>query len=134
MNESDIIARLQKVSVLELRSWVEWGWIRPACAGGEPDWSEADAARAALIADLRENMGINEEAMPVVLNLIDQVYGLRHELKRVLDAVEDQPEAVRERIRAEIKIGVGEFVIDADCQVAELLAPDLLTPDSPREQ
>jgi chaperone modulatory protein CbpM len=114
MNESDIIDRLQKVSVLELRSWVELGWIRPASRGGETDWSEADAARAALISDLRENMGINEEAMPVVLNLIDQVYGLRHELKRVLDAVEDQPEAVRERIRAEIKIGASEFVIDVD--------------------
>jgi hypothetical protein len=30
-------------------------------------------------------------------------------LKRVLDAVEEQPEAVRDRIRAEIKIGAGDF-------------------------
>lgn len=109
MEESEIIARLGTVTVIELRSWVELGWLRPALRDGEPDWSEADVARAALIADLRENLGINEEAMPVVLNLIDQVYGLRHELKRVLDAVEEQPEAVRERIRAEIKIGVTDF-------------------------
>lgn len=112
MNESEIIARLGTVSVLELRSWVDLGWLRPAQSDGAQEWSEADAARAALIADLRENLGINEDAMPVVLNLMDQVYGLRHELKRVLDAVEEQPEAVRERIRAEIKIGVAD--LDAD--------------------
>jgi chaperone modulatory protein CbpM len=109
MDESEIISRLGTVSVIELRSWVELGWLRPAIRGGAPEWGEADVARAALIADLRENLGINEEAMPVVLNLIDQVYGLRHELKRVLDAVEEQPEAVRDRIRAEIKIGAGDF-------------------------
>jgi chaperone modulatory protein CbpM len=82
-----------------------------------------------LIADLRENMGINEEAMPVVLNLIDQVYGLRHELKRVLDAVEDQPEAIRERIRAEIKICALDFGMDGD-----VLSSDSVVSSTPREQ
>lgn len=109
MKESEIIARLGRVDVAELRAWIEWGWLRPAVREGEIDWSEADLARAALIVDLRENLGINEEAMPVVLDLMDQVYGLRHELKRVLDAVEEQPPAVRERIRTEIRIGMADF-------------------------
>lgn len=109
MKESEIIARLGRVNVAEIRAWVDCGWLRPAVQEGEIEWSEADLARAALIADLRENLGINEEAMPVVLDLMDQVYGLRHELKRVLDAVEEQPDAVRERIRSEIRIGMTDF-------------------------
>ena len=36
--------------------------------------------------------------MPVVLSLLDQVYGLRRELKALARAVDRQPEAVRQEL------------------------------------
>jgi len=47
---------------------------------------------------LRQRMAINDEAVPVVLDLMDQIYGLRRELRRVLDIVDQQPEPERSRI------------------------------------
>ena len=38
-------------------------------------------ARAALICDLEDELGFAEEDVPVLLNLIDQIHGLRAELK-----------------------------------------------------
>ena len=52
-------------------------------------FSEADMARAALIRDLEDKLGFDEEQVPVLLNLIDQIHGLRAELKTMLDALED---------------------------------------------
>ena len=40
--------------------------------------------------------------VPVLLNLIDQIHGLRAELKTMLDALEELPEDVRATVRTRI--------------------------------
>src|SRR4029077_17146701 len=79
LTERDIVARVQHVTVTRLRVWVRAGWIRPA-AKAEHGFSEADMARAALIRDLEDKLGFDEDQVPVLLNLIDQIHGLRAKL------------------------------------------------------
>jgi chaperone modulatory protein CbpM len=59
-------------------------------------------ARAALIRDLEDKLGFDEEQVPVLLNLIDQIHGLRAELKTMLDALEALPEEVRATVKTRI--------------------------------
>ena len=59
-------------------------------------------ARAALIRDLEDKLGFDEEQVPVLLNLIDQIHGLRAELKTMLDALEALPEDVRATVKLRI--------------------------------
>ena len=101
LTERDIAARVQHVTVTRLRIWVRAGWIRPAAKAGQ-GFSEADMARAALIRDLEDKLGFDEEQVPVLLNLIDQIHGLRAELKTMLDALEELPEDVRATVRTRI--------------------------------
>jgi chaperone modulatory protein CbpM len=42
-----------------------------------------DVARAQLIRDL-QGMGVNDDAMPIILDLIDQMHGLRRTLRVLL--------------------------------------------------
>ena len=64
--------------------WLTAGWlIAPREAAKEPDYSDIDLARAHLIRDLCE-LGVNDEAIPIVLNLVDQLHGLRRALREVL--------------------------------------------------
>ena len=72
--------------------------IRPA-AGDERGFSEADLARATLIRDLEDTLGFDEEQVPVLLNLIDQIHGLRAEMKTLLEAYEGLPEDSRKRVK-----------------------------------
>lgn len=107
LTERDIVAKVQHVTVTRLRVWVRQGWIRPARPAGpaaEPPsgFTEADLARAALIRDLEDTLGFDEEQVPVLLNLIDQIHGLRAELKTVLEALEGLPEDARKRVRVQI--------------------------------
>jgi chaperone modulatory protein CbpM len=64
-----------------LRVWVAEGWLAPGQGGAGLVLSEMDAARARLIRDLRESMGVNDEGIGVILNLVDQVHGLRSMLQ-----------------------------------------------------
>ncbi len=68
-----------------LREWVAAGWVRiEASAVGEP-LSEADEARCNLICDLKQNMGVNDDGIDVILHLLDQIHGLRRALRETLD-------------------------------------------------
>jgi chaperone modulatory protein CbpM len=46
-----------------------------------------DLARVALIRDLKDNMGVNEEGLGVILHLLDQMHGLRRALAELLATI-----------------------------------------------
>jgi chaperone modulatory protein CbpM len=79
--EFRIRARLEHET---LEAWIEEEWLIPSTAGDEPMFSDADLARARLIQDLKDDLGVNDEGVGVVLNLVDQVHGLRRVLTEVL--------------------------------------------------
>jgi chaperone modulatory protein CbpM len=86
-----------------LEAWVEAGWLMPRRDEDAVDFSDADLARARLIRDLQHDMGVNEEGIPIILDLIDQLHGLRQMLREVATAVCAQPEEMRQQIVAEIR-------------------------------
>ena len=102
LSERDVIARVQRLTVTRLRVWVQQGWIKPVDEEARA-FSEADAARAALICNLEDQLGFAEEDVPVLLSLIDQIHGLRSELMGVLTALEDLPPDVRATVRMRIE-------------------------------
>ena len=66
-----------------LEAWIEEEWLIPGESAGEVTFSDADVARAQLIGDLKNDLGVNDEGVGVVLNLVDQVHGLRRVLTEV---------------------------------------------------
>jgi chaperone modulatory protein CbpM len=48
-------------------------------------------------------MGLNEAGVDVVMELVDQVHGLRGTLRDLLDGIEAQSEEVQRRLLAEIE-------------------------------
>ncbi|MCJ7526667.1 MAG: chaperone modulator CbpM [Methyloceanibacter sp.] len=101
LSERDIVARVQRLTVTRLRVWVAQGWIKPADTTAQ-GFSEADLARAALITNLEDELGFAEEDVPVLLNLIDQIHGLRSELMGLLDVLDELPPEMRATVRMRI--------------------------------
>ena len=66
-----------------VRAWIEAGWIGD---NGGDRLSDGEVARLALISDLKERFGVNDEGIDVILALVDQVYGLRRSLRTALAA------------------------------------------------
>ncbi len=67
-----------------LEIWIEEEWLVPAHAARELAFTEMDLARANLIRDLKEKMGVNDEGLGVILHLLDQMHGLRRALADAL--------------------------------------------------
>ena len=73
-----------------LEAWIEEEWLIPGESADEVTFSDADVARVQLIRDLKNDLGINDEGVGVVLNLVDQVHGLRRVLTEVLRSVRNR--------------------------------------------
>ena len=95
ISEKEVINKLQGVSRTRLRIWIKRGWVSPSKTGPEYYFRDIDVARLDLIRQLQMDMAINNEAVPVVLSLIDQIHGLRYELKTLAQAVEAQHEDIQ---------------------------------------
>jgi chaperone modulatory protein CbpM len=70
-----------------LEAWIQEEWLTPGESAGEMTFSDADVSRAQLIRDLKNDLGINDEGVGVILNLVDQIHGLRRVLTEVLQSV-----------------------------------------------
>ncbi len=81
----------------DLERWIAYGWVRPDGPPGEYVFHEIDVARVRLIQELHGQMQVNEDALPVVLSLLDQVYDLRRRMREIGDAVGRCPPELRER-------------------------------------
>ena len=79
----------------DVERWVGEAWVRPDGRPGGYLFREIDVARVRLIVELRDNLRLDEEALPVVLSLMDQLYEERRRLRRVRDALVAVPEEAR---------------------------------------
>ena len=92
-----------KVTRGEVKVWIEQRWVRPLEEDGRYLFDEADRARIKLIAELRGDLEVGEEAMPLVLRLLDQIYTLRRALTELQGAIKELPEEPRAELEAKLR-------------------------------
>jgi chaperone modulatory protein CbpM len=86
IHEFVIRARVEQQAV---ETWIAAGWLVPPQTAPEPMFSDVDLARAQLIRDLREDLGVNDEGVAVILHLLDQMHGLRGSMQSLLAEMRD---------------------------------------------
>lgn len=87
-----IITKLEFLARAELDGktldvWIEEEWLIPSRTPDDLVFSEADLARAGLIRELMDDLGVNAEGVGVALHLLDQVHGLRKAMAEVLKSI-----------------------------------------------
>jgi len=95
----ELTRRFAALDDAELARWIENRWILPEEEGGRWLFHEVDVARVELILDIRSQFAVDDEALSLVLGLLDQVYSLRRQMRRLCDALECQPPEIRDAIR-----------------------------------
>jgi chaperone modulatory protein CbpM len=101
----DVLTRVGGLDEAELVAWIERRWVRAEAAPGGYLFREVDVARVRLILEIRRECAVDDEALELVLSLLDQVYRLRRQLKALSDAVASQPEEIRGRILGALSDG-----------------------------
>lgn len=123
LTEQAVVAHIERLTLHELRIWVREGWVRPAQGAHGLVFDDLDVARIRLLCDLCKDMALPNEAMPVVLTLIDNLHRTRRELRQVTEVVDEQPNAIRKAIIRTLRQRIG----------ADAWRPEDVHPDHPRQ-
>lgn len=107
LDEQMVVARIERLTVHDLRLWVSEGWVRPAESETGPVFDDVDVARLRLLCDLSKDMALPEDAIPTLLSLIDNLHRTRRDLRLLRDAVEEQPDDIRRAVLASLTARIG---------------------------
>jgi chaperone modulatory protein CbpM len=98
-----VIAEISGLKRPDLERWIANAWVRPDKSADGYAFREIDVARARLILEMRDEMEIDEDALPVVLLLLDQLYDLRRQMRDLNDAfMQVVPADVRQELAARL--------------------------------
>jgi chaperone modulatory protein CbpM len=101
----ELLDRFAGLDRRELVRWVENRWVLPERRGKTWLFDEIDIARVELIIEVRREFAIDDDALPLVLGLLDQVYELRRQLGRLCDALASQPPEIQAAVRRALPPG-----------------------------
>ncbi|MCA8883455.1 MAG: hypothetical protein KDA50_06875 [Rhodobacteraceae bacterium] len=85
LTQTEILQHVDRLSAERLTVCVTRAWVRPRHAETGPVFDDTDLARLRLIVELTEDLAVNDDAVPLILNLIDEVSSLRRRIRH-LDA------------------------------------------------
>lgn len=102
ITETEILTRINRLTQERLTVCIARAWVRPQRSAIEHVFDEADVARLRLIVDLTEDMAVNDDSVPLILNLIDEVSGLRRRMHVVNAALAETPQ-LRDTVIAQIE-------------------------------
>lgn len=95
ISQEELIELIEGLTAGELDRFVEAGLVMPMGEPAQRRFEAVDVARIRLIRELRIDLSVGEDALPVVLSLLDQVHALRYRLTCLMRSIETLPEEQR---------------------------------------
>ena len=102
-SEEEAIAAIPGLTRGRLIAFVEAAVVMPQQADTGLVFRRVDIARLALLCDLSDDLALDEEALALVISLIDQLHDVRQNLHAVMRAVSAEPAEVRTRIGTSLR-------------------------------
>ena len=97
-SEADILALVDQLTLMRLDALKQARIVSPVVTPEGPVYREADLARLQLLCDLGDCYDLQDDALEMVMSLIDQLNTMRGDMRALLGAVASEPDEVRARL------------------------------------
>lgn len=101
--EAETIAAIEDLDGQRLVAFVRARIVQPVQAEGHVLYREADLARLQLLCDLSETYEMHEDALGMVMSLVDQLNTMRGDMRALMQALATEPDEVRTRIHTVVR-------------------------------
>lgn len=98
LTEKELIETISRLTSDRLTEYLAAEIVIPEQSEQGLVYHSIDVARLELACELHEQYDMEADALSMMISLIDQMHGLRAELREVLNAVEAQPDPVRQQL------------------------------------
>ncbi|MBE9477342.1 MAG: hypothetical protein IME92_09345 [Proteobacteria bacterium] len=97
-SEDQVIAAIATLTRTQLVSFIEAEIIVPLHTEDGIVFRQVDLVRIELLCELTEHFSLNDDALSIIISLIDQLHSTRAELDCILQAAKAEPGDVRARL------------------------------------
>ena len=97
-SEDQAIAAITTLTRTQLVSFIEAEIIVPLHTENGIVFRQVDLVRMELLCELTEHFSLNDDALSIIISLIDQLHNTRGELDCILQAIKNEPGDVRTRL------------------------------------
>lgn len=105
MHLDELVEVIDHLCREDLEAWMRNSLVHATGQPEAPVFSEAECARVRMICSLHYDMEIDAEALPVILELVDQLHETRRHLRALGAAILEQEDEVRSAILYRLKPG-----------------------------
>lgn len=98
MTQTQVVAAVPSLSLARLATFLDADLIMPIRTATGPMFRPIDLARLALLCDLADHFDLEDDALGVVIGLIDQLHVARARLFAMAQAIEAEPQDLRARV------------------------------------
>ncbi|CTQ31881.1 hypothetical protein [Jannaschia rubra] len=81
-----------------LLSYVHLSILSPVQTDAGPAYREIDIKRVTLLCELTDDLDLDDNALVIVMSLLDQLHGTRARLDTVMRVLSDEPPEIKGRI------------------------------------
>jgi chaperone modulatory protein CbpM len=113
MKIEDLVESISLLQRSVLERWIKEELVVPREEAGTILFTETDCARVRLLCTLHYELEIEEETLPLLLSVVDQLYEYRHRLLTLAGAVATQEKHVQDAIVTAMR-SRSQFKISAD--------------------
>ena len=100
ITQDEIIAAVPGLSHARLAAFLEADLVMPTSSATGPVFRPIDLARLELICDLADHFDLEGDALGVMIELIDKLHTARLHLHAMAQAIEAEPQDLRQRVGA----------------------------------
>ena len=94
----DVIARITPLTPDRLHRFEHLHIITPVITPDGPRYRSIDVRRITLLCELTDDFEVNEDALVIIMSLLDQLHGARGKLDQVVQAIQQEPSDIKLRL------------------------------------
>jgi chaperone modulatory protein CbpM len=98
LSVTDVLRAVPRLTSGKLLAFVEARILVPREIDGGLRFGPADLARVELLCDLSADFDLDDEALGLMMSLLDQLYAARRELRAICEVLAEEPHDLRTRI------------------------------------
>ena len=102
-SRTETIAIVRDLTEGRLSAFMRARIVQPVTTEHGPAFREADLARLQLLCDLSECYEMGDDALVLVMSLVDQLHLMRGDMRALMTALASEPDELRRRLGGRIR-------------------------------
>jgi chaperone modulatory protein CbpM len=93
-----VINRVASLTAERLNHFERLHIVTPITTPDGPRYRNLDVHRVTLLCELTDDFEVNEDALVIIMSLLDQLHGAHTKLDQVVEAIDEEPSDIKLRL------------------------------------